>query len=61
MHPIAAIQVEYSVLEMGIETIGLLQAARELGVAVVAYSPLGRGLLSLQYVRMHRNRANLSC
>lgn len=28
------------------ETTGLLAAARELGVAVVAYSPLGRGMLS---------------
>ena len=55
VHPIAALQVEYSVLELSIETIGLLQTARELGVAIVAYSPLGRGLLTLQYVRFLSN------
>ncbi|KAI0371376.1 Aldo/keto reductase [Pilatotrama ljubarskyi] len=48
VHPIAAIQVEYSPFTLDIEDekIGLLKAARELGVAVVAYSPLGRGLLT---------------
>ena len=45
-----AIQVEYSPFTLDIERvdIGLLQTARELGVAVVAYSPIGRGLLSGQ-------------
>ncbi|KAI0646620.1 Aldo/keto reductase [Trametes meyenii] len=48
VHPIAAIQIEYSPFTLDIEheKIGLLKAARELGVAVVAYSPLGRGLLT---------------
>ncbi|KAI5830174.1 Aldo/keto reductase [Schizophyllum commune Tattone D] len=48
VHPIAAVQVEYSPFTLDIEdpNIGLLQAARELGVKVVAYSPLGRGLLT---------------
>lgn len=50
VHPIAAIQVEYSVIELGIETIGLLQTAIELNVAVVPYSPLARGLITLEYV-----------
>lgn len=42
--------VEYSPFSTEIEDpkIGLLQACRELGVAVVAYSPLSRGLLSGQ-------------
>ncbi|KAL1689078.1 NADP-dependent oxidoreductase domain-containing protein [Schizophyllum commune] len=50
MHPIAAVQVEYSPFTLDIEDpkIGLLQAARELGVKIVAYSPLGRGLLTGQ-------------
>lgn len=54
VHPIAAIQVEFSPFTLDImdEKIGLLKTARELGVAVVAYSPLGRGLLTGQYVRM---------
>ncbi|KAH7338352.1 NADP-dependent oxidoreductase domain-containing protein [Rhizoctonia solani] len=49
IHPIAAIQVEYSPFERSIEQKGhLLETARELGVAVVAYSPLGKGLLTGQ-------------
>ncbi|KAF7303895.1 Aldo/keto reductase [Mycena indigotica] len=48
VHPIAAVQVEYSPFTLDIEDpkIALLNTCRELGVAVVAYSPLGRGLLS---------------
>ncbi|KAJ7131436.1 NADP-dependent oxidoreductase domain-containing protein [Mycena epipterygia] len=51
VHPIAAVQVEYSPFTLDIEDpkIALLEACRELGVAVVAYSPLGRGLLSGRY------------
>ncbi|KAJ7617051.1 Aldo/keto reductase [Roridomyces roridus] len=51
VHPIAAVQVEYSPFTLDIEDpkIGLLETCRELGVAVVAYSPLGRGLLTGQY------------
>ncbi|KAL1715334.1 NADP-dependent oxidoreductase domain-containing protein [Schizophyllum commune] len=50
VHPIAAVQVEYSPFTLDIEDpkIGLLRAARELGVKIVAYSPLGRGLLTGQ-------------
>ncbi|MFL6077721.1 MAG: aldo/keto reductase [Mycobacteriales bacterium] len=44
VHPIAAVQVEYSLFSREPET-GLLAACRELGVALVAYCPLGRGLL----------------
>ncbi|KAI0360364.1 Aldo/keto reductase [Trametes cingulata] len=48
VHPIAAIQVEYSPFRLDIEheEIDLLRTARELGVAVVAFSPLGQGLLT---------------
>ncbi|KAJ7437595.1 NADP-dependent oxidoreductase domain-containing protein [Mycena galericulata] len=51
VHPIAAIQVEYSPFTLDIEDpkINLLNTARELGVKIVAYSPLGRGLLTGQY------------
>ncbi|EUC63203.1 aldo/keto reductase [Rhizoctonia solani AG-3 Rhs1AP] len=49
VHPIAAIQVEYSPFERVIEQKGhLLETARELGVAVVAYSPLSKSLLTGQ-------------
>jgi aryl-alcohol dehydrogenase-like predicted oxidoreductase len=48
VHPISAVQVEYSPWALDIESpqINLLKTARELGVAVVAYSPIGRGVLS---------------
>ncbi|CAF3444471.1 unnamed protein product [Fusarium graminearum] len=48
VHPITAVQMEYSPFSLEIESsqFKLLETARELGVAVVAYSPLGRGLLS---------------
>ncbi|HEY4441839.1 MAG TPA: aldo/keto reductase, partial [Candidatus Elarobacter sp.] len=44
--PIAALQSEYSLVTRDVETDGVLEAARSLGVALVAYAPLGRGLLS---------------
>jgi aryl-alcohol dehydrogenase-like predicted oxidoreductase len=45
---IDAVQIEYSPFTMDIEDpqVGLLAACRELGVATVAYSPLGRGFLT---------------
>lgn len=46
---IDAVQTEYSPWTMDIEENGLLQACRELGVALVAYSPLGRGFLTGKY------------
>ncbi|KAJ7629480.1 NADP-dependent oxidoreductase domain-containing protein [Mycena polygramma] len=51
VHPISAVQVEFSPFILDIEDpkIGLLATARELGVTIVAYSPLGRGLLTGQY------------
>jgi len=46
VHPIAAVEVEYSPWSLDVEENGLLAAARELGVAIVAYAPLGRGFLT---------------
>lgn len=50
VHPVAAVQIEYSPfsLEIEHESVGLLKTCRELGVAIVCYSPLGRGLLGGQ-------------
>jgi aryl-alcohol dehydrogenase-like predicted oxidoreductase len=45
VHPISAIQMEWSLNTRDIEK-DILQVARELGVGIVAYSPLGRGLLT---------------
>jgi aryl-alcohol dehydrogenase-like predicted oxidoreductase len=45
VHPIAALQIEYSLWQRDPEQT-LLPTCRELGVAVVAYSPLGRGFLA---------------
>ncbi|KAF7307679.1 Aldo-keto reductase yakc [Mycena kentingensis (nom. inval.)] len=46
---VVAVQMEYSPFDLEIEHNGLLEAAREGGVAIVAYSPLGRGLLTGKY------------
>ncbi|KAK7028291.1 Aldo-keto reductase [Favolaschia claudopus] len=50
VHPISALQIEYSPFVLDIEDpkIALLETCRELGVTVVAYSPLGRGMLTGQ-------------
>jgi len=45
VHPIASLQSEYSLLTRDVET-EVLPTCRELGVGFLAYSPLGRGLLS---------------
>lgn len=44
-HPIAALQSEWSVFTRDLEG-SALPVARELGIAIVAYSPLGRGMLT---------------
>jgi aryl-alcohol dehydrogenase-like predicted oxidoreductase len=46
VHPITAVQSEYSLWTRDVVTDGVLAAARELGTALVAYSPLGRGFLT---------------
>ncbi len=45
VHPIAAIQSEYSLWERGLET-EVLPCLRELGISLVAFAPLGRGFLT---------------
>jgi aryl-alcohol dehydrogenase-like predicted oxidoreductase len=46
VHKIAACQMEYSPFALDVETSGFLVAARELGVKIIPYSPLGRGFLT---------------
>ncbi|TCO62047.1 aldo/keto reductase [Actinocrispum wychmicini] len=45
VHPIAALESEYSLWERHIET-AVLPTARELGVPLVAHTPLGKGMLA---------------
>ncbi len=47
VHPIAALQTEYSLWTRDVEE-GILQACREVGTGFVAYAPLGRGFLTGQ-------------
>ncbi|QIK08938.1 aldo/keto reductase [Streptomyces sp. Je 1-4] len=49
VHPIAALQSEWSLFSRDIEE-GVVQAAAELGVGLVPYSPLGRGFLTGAFV-----------
>lgn len=47
--PLASNQVEYSLLNRKIERNGLFDLCRELGVTIIAYSPLGKGILTGKY------------
>ncbi|GAM17707.1 hypothetical protein SAMD00019534_008820 [Acytostelium subglobosum LB1] len=46
VHPITAVQMEFSPWSLDIESNGILEACKELDVAVICYSPLGRGFLT---------------
>jgi len=46
VHPIAALQSEYSLWTRNVETNGVLATCRQLGITFVPYSPLGRGFLT---------------
>lgn len=50
IHPIAALQSEYSLWTRDVET-EILPVCRELGVGFVAYSPLGRGFLTGRFAK----------
>eukprot|EP01099_Mayorella_cantabrigiensis_P002995 TRINITY_DN2353_c0_g1_i1.p1 TRINITY_DN2353_c0_g1~~TRINITY_DN2353_c0_g1_i1.p1 ORF type:complete len:207 (-),score=57.93 TRINITY_DN2353_c0_g1_i1:64-684(-) len=49
VHPISAVQIEYSLWTRDIEGNGVIDTCRELGIAIVPYSPLGRGFLTGRY------------
>ncbi|MFE3329929.1 aldo/keto reductase [Streptomyces sp. NPDC059176] len=46
VHPLTAVQTEYSLFERGVEGDGVQATLHDLGIGLVAYSPLGRGFLS---------------
>ncbi|HEY0609794.1 MAG TPA: aldo/keto reductase [Chitinophaga sp.] len=49
VHPLTAVQMEYSLFERSVEEAGIHHTLEELGIGLVAYSPLGRGFLSGQF------------
>jgi len=51
VHPIAALQSEYSLFTRDVET-EILPTCRELGIGFVAYSPLGRGFLTGEITKL---------
>lgn len=50
--PLASNQVQYHLLHRNIETNGILDAAKELGITIIAWSPLASGILSGKF---HKN------
>ncbi|MEZ5937490.1 MAG: aldo/keto reductase [Hyphomonadaceae bacterium] len=46
VHPIAAVQSEFSIFTRFVEDDGVLDACKDVGATLVAYSPLGRGMLT---------------
>ncbi len=46
IHPLTAVQTEYSLFEREPEASGVLDTLKELGIGFVAYSPLGRGFIT---------------
>ena len=57
MQPVTALQNEYSLWTRGPETNGILEACAELGIGLVAYSPLGKGFLTTKLHRLDENLA----
>lgn len=58
--PLVSNQVEYSLLKRGIETNGTLATAKDLGVTIIAYSPLAQGILSGKFHDKPELLSNLS-
>lgn len=46
IHPLTALQTEYSLFERSVEEDGIIKTLEELNIGFVAYSPLGRGFIS---------------
>jgi aryl-alcohol dehydrogenase-like predicted oxidoreductase len=57
VHPIAVVQTKYSIWTRDVEDL-VLPTLRELGIALVAYSPLGRGFLAGRFQRVEDLAAN---
>src|SRR5688572_16864824 len=46
VHPVAAVQTEYSFMERDVESNGVLQTCEELGIGFVPWGPVGMGYLT---------------
>lgn len=46
VHPVTAVQSEFSLFDRQVEEKGIIQTVEELGIGFVAYSPLGRGFIN---------------
>jgi aryl-alcohol dehydrogenase-like predicted oxidoreductase len=52
VHPLASLQIEYSLFSRDVEEQGQIAACRELGLALMAYGVIGRGMLSAEIPRV---------
>jgi aryl-alcohol dehydrogenase-like predicted oxidoreductase len=58
VHPLASLQMEYSLFSRDAEQQGQIAACRELGMALMAYGVVGRGMLSAQVPKLEQMTAN---
>src|SRR5437899_3562680 len=58
VHPLVSLQMEYSLFSRDAEEQGQIDACRELGLAIMAYAVLGRGMLSDQVPKMEELAAD---
>jgi aryl-alcohol dehydrogenase-like predicted oxidoreductase len=58
VHPLASLQMEYSLFSRDAEQQGQIDACKELGLAMMAYAVLGRGMLSAELPRVQEMSAD---
>jgi aryl-alcohol dehydrogenase-like predicted oxidoreductase len=58
VHPLASLQMEYSLFSRDAEEQGQIDACKELGMAIMAYAVLGRGMLSAQIPKVEMMAAD---
>src|SRR5215471_10443561 len=58
VHPLASLQMEYSLFSRDVEEQGQIDACKELGMTMMAYAVLGRGMLSAQVPKVEEMSAD---
>jgi aryl-alcohol dehydrogenase-like predicted oxidoreductase len=58
VHPLVSLQMEYSLFSRDAEEQGQIDACKELGITIMAYAVLGRGMLSAQAPKVEEMSAN---